>query len=99
MPGRTMAAVLLVALGLAFPDSSEARTPCRDYEPGMCLQIYAPARCVALSVGGEPTRKPLLAKGSNACVAVDRLRKKACHRGLPWRDLAEDEVYCIQLPK
>jgi len=99
MPGRTMAAVLLVALGLAFPDPSEARTPCRDYEPGVCLQIYAPARCVALSVGGEPTRKPLLAKGSNACVAVDRLRKKACHRGLPWRDLTEDEVYCIQLAK
>lgn len=99
MPGRTMAATFLVALGLAFPGPSEARTPCTDYEPGMCLQVHAPARCVALSVGGRPTRKPLLAKGSNACIAVDRLRKKACDRGLPWRDLAEDEVYCIQLPK
>lgn len=99
MPGSTMAAAFPLALALAFPDPSEARTACRDYEPGICNQIYAPARCVALSVGGEPTRKPLLAKGSNACVAVDRLRKKACHRGLPWRDLAEDEVYCIQLAK
>jgi hypothetical protein len=94
-----MAAAFLVALGLAYPDPSEARTPYRNYEPGMCLQIYAPAPCVALSVAGEPTRNPLLAKHSNASVAVDRLRKKACHRGLPWRDLAEDEVYCIQLAK
>ena len=78
---------------------SHAKSLCQDFESALCIQIYAPVWCVSLSVGGEVVKKPLYAKGSNACVATHRLRKKACDKGLSWKDLADDEVHCVALPK
>jgi hypothetical protein len=57
--------------------------------------MVAPVWCVSLSVGGEVLKKPLYAKASNSCVAINQLRKKACDKGLEWKDLADEEVHCV----
>lgn len=95
---KTLFFGVLLGWGLFFPQSLFAKSSCEDFRPSLCIQMYAPVWCVSLSVGGEVVKKPLYAKGSNACVAMDQLRKKACDKGLSWKDLAEDEVHCVVLP-
>lgn len=90
--------VSFLALGVLFSKPASAENKCRDFQQSMCIQMYAPVWCVSLSVGGETLKKPLYAKASNACVAMNQLRKKACDKGLSWKDLADEEVHCVMLP-
>jgi hypothetical protein len=30
-------------------------------------------------------------------VAINQLRKKACDKGLEWKDLADEEVHCVMV--
>ena len=87
----------VIVLGALFSQTASAASKCESFESSMCIQVYAPAWCVALSVGGETLKKPVFSKGSNACVASNSLRKKLCDKGLNWKDLVEDEVHCVPL--
>ncbi|NBX76171.1 MAG: hypothetical protein EBQ92_06420 [Proteobacteria bacterium] len=89
--------ITLLSVGVLFSKNASAENKCSDYQQSMCIQMVAPVWCVSLSVGGEVLRKPLYAKGSNACVAMNQLRKKACDKGLDWKDLADEEVHCVML--
>jgi len=87
----------ILSVGALFSNHASAESKCSDYKSSMCIQMYAPVWCVSLSVGGEVLKKPLYSKGSNSCVAIDQLRKKACDKGLEWKDLADEEVHCVSL--
>lgn len=89
----------IVVMGALISKTASAESKCQDFEQVICNMMYAPSWCVTLSVGGEVLKKPLLAKGSNGCVAVHALRKKACDKGLQWRNLSEEEVHCVVLPR
>lgn len=91
--------ITLLSVGVLFSKPASAESKCTDFEQSMCIQMVAPVWCVSLSVGGEAVKKPLYAKGSNACVAMNQLRKKACDKGLSWKDLADEEVHCVMLPR
>ncbi|NBX91656.1 MAG: hypothetical protein EB078_01295 [Proteobacteria bacterium] len=85
--------------GAFFSQTASAKESCQGVGQDMCIQLYSPSYCVALSVGGVVTKKPLLAKGYNACAAMNTLRKKACSQGLDWKSLDDEEVHCIALPR
>lgn len=87
----------ILVLGTLLSKSASAASKCESFESSMCIQVYAPVWCVALSSGGEPLKKPVFTKGSNACVAHDLIRRKLCDKGLDWKDLADDEVHCVPL--
>jgi len=87
--------ITLLSVGVLFSKPASAESKCTDYQQSMCIQMYAPVWCVSLSVGGETLKKPLYAKASNSCVAINQLRKKACDKGLEWKDLADEEVHCV----
>jgi len=96
---KTLLLGFMILTGLFMPKTSYAKSLCQDFESALCIQVYAPVWCVSLSVGGEVVKKPIFAKGSNACVATNQLRKKACDKGLSWKDLADEEVHCVALPR
>jgi len=96
---KIIIAISVVTFGIILSSKAWAGSKCQDFEPSMCIQIYAPAWCVSLSVGGEVVKKPLFAKASNSCVATDRLRKRACDQGLNWKELSDEEVHCVILPR
>lgn len=88
--------VLVLATCISLP--AFAGFKCKDFEPALCFQMHAPSKCVSLSVGGEILKRPILADGVNRCFATNALRKKACDKGLDWRELADEEVHCVLLP-
>jgi len=90
---------LVLSWGALFSQPVSAKSVCEDFESSLCFQIFAPVWCVSLSVGGEVVKKPLLAKGSNSCIAIESLKKKACDRGLDWRKLVDEEVHCVPVAK
>jgi len=87
--------IIVLASFLSFP--AFAGSKCKDFEPALCFQIHSPAWCVSLSVGGEVVSKPLLAKGVNRCFATNSLKKRACDKGLNWRELIDEEVHCVPI--
>lgn len=89
----------VVAFGIIFSNKAWAGNKCQNFEPSLCMQIYAPAWCVSLSVGGQVVKRPLFAKGGNSCIAMESLRKKACDQGLSWKNLSDEEVHCVLLPR
>jgi hypothetical protein len=89
----------VVILGTFFSPTASAAKKCDGVDQSMCIQVYAPAWCVALSVGGEVVKSPVLGKGSNACFALGKLRKRACEQGLNWKELSDEEVHCVVLPQ
>lgn len=88
--------ILIAATCISLP--AFAGFKCKDFEPALCFQMHAPSKCVSLSVGGEILKRPLLADGVNRCFATNALRKKACDKGLDWRELADEEVHCVLVP-
>jgi len=84
-----------LSLGVLISKSAFAESKCQGFKESLCVQVYAPVWCVSLSVGGAALKKPIYSKASNACVAMNQIRKKACDKGFDWKSLEDEEVHCV----
>lgn len=92
---KALLVLSLLSIGLLISKNGFAESKCEDFKESLCIQTHVPVWCVSLSVGGTALKKPLYSKASNACVATNQLRKKACDKGLDWKSLADEEVHCV----
>ena len=104
-------ALLLTAPGLEYPSwagtdaaasplrfrkARRHRKSCEQWAAGqMCLMLYAPAECTAVTVGGAPLRNPVTSEGSNSCFATVSLKRALCERGIRPEEVQPEDITCV----
>lgn len=82
-----------------YGEPEPPKQDCSEVYVGVgCAEVYAPAECTLVSLGGRPLPEPIRAEGSNACHAQLDLRFAACQAGLDWRAIADGDVLCSVTP-